>query len=99
MKEESDSSVWRKYVAAKQNALGVSKESEAPLTLEQLEEAIAQTAADSGLPEIGMPPRSIVHPVKRSQLSRWYYLILVVLFSGLVIGLVWWGREHHSAVN
>ncbi|MCD9021238.1 hypothetical protein [Cohnella silvisoli] len=100
MKEDSgSSSVWSRYVAAKKFASGVAETDEEPLTLEQLEAAIAQTAASSGLPEIGLPPRSIVHPVKRSQLSRWFYLTLVVIFSGLVVGLVWWGREHHSAVN
>lgn len=97
MKEESDSSsVWSRYVAAKQTAFGVAKENEAPLTLEELEAAIAQAAASSGLPEIGMPPRSDVHPVKRSQLSKWFYLSLVVIFAGMVVGLVWWGREYQS---
>jgi hypothetical protein len=102
MKEDSEASlVWNKYIAAKKSAFGETKESEEPLeplTLEELEAAIAEAAASSGLPEIGMPPRSVVHPVKRSQLSRWFYLSLVVIFSGLVIGLVWWGREHHNGV-
>lgn len=96
MKEEDNSSfVWNKYREAKQNVFGVPKP-EAALTLEELEEAIAQTAASSGYPEIGMPPRSVVHPVNHRQLSRWYYLALVILFSGLVIGLVWWGREYKN---
>jgi hypothetical protein len=99
MNENSEaSSVWSKYIAAKKSAFGEAKESEEPVTLEELEAAIAEAAASSGLPEIGMPPRSVVHPVKRSQLSRWFYLTLVVIFSGLVIGLVWWGREHHNGV-
>ncbi len=97
MKEDSTpSSVWSKYVEAKRTAFGVQKQEDTPITLEQLEAAIAESAASSGLPEIGMPPRSVVHPVKRSQLSRWFYLVLVVLFSGLVVGLVWWGREHYG---
>jgi hypothetical protein len=97
MKEDNQpSSVWSKYVQAKQSAFGPAKEEEKLLTLEELELAIALSAATSGLPEIGMPPRSIVHPVRRSQLSRWFYLVLVLIFSALVIGLVWWGREHHS---
>lgn len=97
MKEDSDSSsVWNKYVAAKQNVFGTSKEQEARLTLEQLEAAIVQTAATSGLPEMGIPPRSVVHPAKHSQMSRWFYLTLVVIFSSLIVGLVWWGRENYS---
>jgi hypothetical protein len=100
MKDDKEaSSVWSKYIEAKKSAFGEAKESEGPLTLEELEAAIAEAAANSGLPEIGMPPRSVVHPVKRRQLSRWFYLSLVVLFSGLVIGLVWWGREHHNGVT
>jgi hypothetical protein len=93
MKENNTpSTVWNKYKEAKQTAFGAPKNREAPLSLEELEAVIAQTAATSGLPEIGMPPRSAVHPVKRSQLSRWFYMALVVIFSCLVIGLVWWGR-------
>ncbi|RED60485.1 hypothetical protein [Cohnella lupini] len=100
MKEGIDStassSVWNRYRAAKQTAFGIPEESEAAQTLEELEAAIAEAAASSGLPEIGLPPRAGVHTVKRRQLSRWYYLALVLLFSGLVIGLFWWGREHHN---
>jgi len=97
MKEDSDSSsIWSKYVAAKKIAFGDDQDTDTHLTLEELELAIAETAASSGLPEIGMPPRSAVHPVRRTQLSRWFYLALVVLFSGLVIGLVWWGKKHYS---
>jgi hypothetical protein len=99
MKEDNtSSSVWNKYIEAKQTAFGSPKSKEAPLTLEELEAVIAQTAATSGLPEIGMPPRSAVHPVKRSQLSRWFYMALVVIFSGLVIGLVWWGRLYQRGL-
>jgi hypothetical protein len=99
MKEDNiPSSVWNKYKEAKQTAFGIPKSKEAPLSLEELEAVIAETAATSGLPEIGMPPRSAVHPVKRSQLSRWFYMALVVIFSGLVIGLVWWGRMYHRGL-
>lgn len=94
--DDNPSTVWSKYLEAKQNVFGSPQSEQVTLTLEELEAAIAQTAATSGLPEIGMPPRSVVHPVSRSQLSRWYYLILVFLFSGLVIGLVWWGRENYN---
>jgi hypothetical protein len=100
MKEDGETSlIWNKYVEAKQSAFGAVKEEPTPVTLEQLEAEIAAAAAISGLPETGLPPRTIVHPVKRSQISRWFYLTLVVLFSGLVIGLVWWGREHPSTMN
>jgi hypothetical protein len=99
MKEENiSSSVWNKYTEAKQKAFGSPMSKEAPLSLEELEAVIAQTAATSGLPEIGMPPRSAVHPVRRSQLSRWFYMALVVIFSGLVIGLVWWGRLYQRGL-
>lgn len=94
MKEDDKPSlVWTKYREAKQNVLGLPKVEQVTMTLEELEAAIAQTAASSGLPETGMPPRSIVHHVNRRQLSRWYYLSLVLIFSALVIGLIWWGRE------
>lgn len=97
MKEDDNesSSVWSKYVAAKQTALGLDRKNETtdPLTLEELEAAIAEAAASSGIPEIGMPPRSEVHPVKRSQLSKYFYLVLVLMFSSLIIGLIWWGSS------
>jgi hypothetical protein len=94
MKENDEtSSVWEKYVAAKQTVFGDDKEDDTPLTLEELELAIAEAAASSGIPEIGMPPRSVVHPVKRSQLSKWFYLVLVILFTALVVGLLWWGQK------
>jgi hypothetical protein len=103
MKDSADasttSSVWNKYLQAKQTAFGVPEEKSEPQTLEELEAAIAEAAASSGLPETGLPPRAGVHPAKRSQLSRWFYLALVLIFSGLVIGLVWWGREHHYGTN
>ncbi|BBI33166.1 hypothetical protein [Cohnella abietis] len=94
--EENSSSVWSKYLAAKESAFGSTQEDDIHLSLEELEAVIAETAASSGLPETGMPPRSNVHPSSRRQLSRWFYLALVVLFSALVIGLFWWGREHYA---
>jgi hypothetical protein len=98
MNENDTSSVWSRYRDAKKRALALQEEPEAELklSLEQLEEAIAETAASSGIPEIGMPPRAVVHPSKRRQLSRWFYRILLVLFAGLAAGLVWWGREMYG---
>ncbi|QMV44348.1 hypothetical protein [Cohnella cholangitidis] len=97
MKEDDEtSSVWNKYVAAKQTVFGKDKEGDSPMTLEELEAAIAEAAASSGIPETGMPPRSEVHPVKRSQLSRWFYLTLVILFAALVVGLLWWGQKQEG---
>lgn len=98
MKDEDDShssTIWSKYVEAKQAVFGPvpDMENNNPLTIEELELAIAEVAASSGYPEIGMPPRSVVHPTKQHHLSRWFYLCLVVLFLGLIVGLVWWGRE------
>ncbi|WP_256757257.1 hypothetical protein [Cohnella sp. WQ 127256] len=97
MQEEGDSSsVWGKYVAAKKTAFGTPEDSEALQGLAELEAAIAEKAANSGIPEIGLPPRSGVHPVKRSQMSRWFYLTLVILFASLVIGLIWWGQREYN---
>ncbi len=94
MKEDQTSplSAWERYVSAKKAAFGAENDEET-LTLDQLEEAIAQAAASAGVPETGMPPRAEVHPVKRSQISKWFYLTLVVLFALLVAGLIWWGRQ------
>ncbi|MDB4867844.1 MAG: hypothetical protein JWR03_2177 [Cohnella sp.] len=98
MNDQDTSSVWGRYRNAKNHAMGepMEKKEEMELTLEQLEEAIAQIAASSGVPETGMPPRSVVHPSKRGQLSRWFYRALLVLFAGLVAGLFWWGRHHYG---
>lgn len=87
-------SVWEQFVEAKKHA-AASEEREAPLTIEELEAAIAAEAAQAGL-ETGMPPRSVVHPAKSRQLSRWFYLTLVVLFTLLVGGLIWWGRKEYG---
>ena len=99
MKEDGDSSsVWSKYVEAKRTAFGPSSsDGDGPNTIEELEAAIAEAAASSGLPETGMPPRSEVHPANRSQLSRWFYLVLVILFTSLVVGLLWWGQSRDTA--
>jgi hypothetical protein len=96
MKESNASSAWTKYIEAKQHALAEPEQTRPASTLEELEAAIAQAAATSGIPETGMPPRSVVHPNKRAQLSRWFYLFLVLLFAGLVSGLVWWGYKYYS---
>ncbi|XID94232.1 hypothetical protein ACF3MZ_06835 [Paenibacillaceae bacterium WGS1546] len=99
MKEDRDqSTVWDRYVSAKEAAFGRTDGDDEPLTLEELEAEIAKAAAIAGLPETGMPPRSEVHPVKRRPLSKWFYLALVLLFAALVAGLFWWGRQQY-AVN
>jgi ferric-dicitrate binding protein FerR (iron transport regulator) len=98
MNENDDSPLWSRYRDAKNHAFGPSEDvdKEEKLSLDQLEEAIAQMAASSGVPETGMPPRSVIHPSKSRQLSRWFYRILVVLFAGLVAGLFWWGRQYYA---
>ncbi len=95
--DTSSSSVWSRYRQAKQEALASPDGNEAPdLTLEELERAIAELAASSGLSETGMPPRSTVHPVKRHAVSIWFYSTLLFLFAALVIGMIWWGREMYG---
>lgn len=98
MKDEDHASAWEKYVEAKKRAFEeaeeVRGEEEYPRTIEELEAAIAEAAASSGIPETGMPPRSTVHPSARRHLSRWFYRALVVLFVALVVYLLWWGRRH-----
>jgi hypothetical protein len=91
--QQGSPSAWDRLMSAKKAAFGEPAAAEEELTLEELELAIAEAAASAGVPETGMPPRSEVHPVKRSQISRWFYLTLVVLFTGLVIGLLWWGQR------
>jgi hypothetical protein len=96
MKEEEGSSVWASYKEAKRNAFERQESpsvEEVPLTIEELELAIAMTAASSGVPETGMPPRATVHPSGRGRWSRWFYRALVVLFSALVATLLWWGYK------
>ncbi|MFC5531712.1 hypothetical protein [Cohnella yongneupensis] len=93
---EDKSSVWQTYVEAKKHAASDSKQTGDKLTIAELEAAIAEEAALSGLSETGMPPRAVIHLPKRSQLSRWFYLTLVILFTLLVAGLFWWGRKAHG---
>ncbi|CAM3777565.1 hypothetical protein COLU111180_07935 [Cohnella lubricantis] len=97
MKDDGQSSAWERYVEAKRHAF---EEQQAdggagePKTLEELEAAIAEAAASSGIPETGMPPRSSIHPTARRNLSRWFYQTLVILFVGLVAYLLWWGYQN-----
>lgn len=91
-------SAWDIYVEAKKHASSSSNATEErELTLAELEAAIAEEAAQQGLSEIGMPPRAVVHPPKASQLSRWFYLTLVILFVLLVAGLFWWGQSEYGS--
>lgn len=94
--KDDDLSAWDRYVEAKRRAFEESADEDGtrPLTLEELEAAIAETAASSGIPETGMPPRSSVHPSAKRNLSAWFYRVLVVLFIGLVVYLFWWGNKH-----
>lgn len=97
MKDDGHSSAWEKFVEAKRHAFEESeeeRETDYPRTIEELEAAIAETAASSGIPETGMPPRSSVHPSAAHSLSRWFYRALVVLFVALVAYLLWWGNKH-----
>ncbi|MDI4645449.1 hypothetical protein [Cohnella hashimotonis] len=101
MNEERLPTAWDKYVEAKRHALSPDEKEAAdhePTTIEQLERAIAETAAASGLPETGMPPRAVVHPSARKSYSKWFYRFLLLLFSALVGFLLWWGYEHYSTV-
>lgn len=94
---DTSSSVWSRYREAKEKALGLESDEEADQqSLEELEEAIAQLAASSGIPETGMPPRSEVHPSQHKVLTQWFYRILLVLFAALVAGLIWWGNEMYG---
>jgi hypothetical protein len=93
MNEHDTLSVWDRYRKAKQAALAAPEDKEKQLTLEELEQAIAEIAASRGIPETGMPPRAIVHPSRQSQLERWFYRILLILFFLLVAGLAWWGNQ------
>jgi ferric-dicitrate binding protein FerR (iron transport regulator) len=99
MNVDDRSSVWTQYRQAKEQALAAEGEEEpdAKMSLEELEAAIAQAAASSGLPETGLPPRAAVHPSKQRQLSRWFYRALLFLFAVLTAGLVWWGRQKYGS--
>lgn len=96
MKESDHSSVWERFVEAKRNALREPESAEVdgpPLTLEELEKAIEEAAAASGIPETGMPPRATVHPTSRRAWSKWFYRLLVVLFVALIVLLFRWGQQ------
>lgn len=97
MKDGDHSSAWDQFVEAKKQALAETEEEREtayPQTIEELEAAIAEAAASSGIPETGMPPRSSVHPAAGRNMSRWFYRVLVVLFVALVAYLLWWGNRH-----
>jgi hypothetical protein len=100
MNENDPSSVWTRYRNAKHNALAPASEAAVnenlPLTMEELERSIAETAASIGIPETGMPPRAVVHQPIQRHLSRWFYRGLVVLFASIIAGLIWWGYEHYG---
>ncbi|CAI6057722.1 hypothetical protein [Cohnella sp. JJ-181] len=101
MSEERPPTAWDKFVEARRHALSQDeKEPEVrePMSMDELERAIAETAAASGLPETGMPPRAVVHPSARKSYSKWFYRLLLLLFSALVGFLLWWGYEHYSTV-
>ncbi|WP_035157174.1 hypothetical protein [Cohnella thermotolerans] len=96
MKEEDRSSAWERYIEAKRRAFEATDDEEeknALSTIEELEAAIAEAAASSGIPETGLPPRASVHPSSRGTLTRWFYRVLVALFIALVAGLLWWGNQ------
>ncbi|MFC5699853.1 hypothetical protein ACFPVX_01050 [Cohnella faecalis] len=98
MNDREPGSAWERYRYAKKNALEQAEEPQGePMTLDELEAAIAQTAASSGIPETGMPPRSVVHPSKRGQGTKLFYRLLLFLFILLVGGLLWWGNKHYGA--
>ncbi|MEK0314164.1 hypothetical protein [Cohnella sp. 56] len=99
MSEQQSPTAWDKFVAAKRRALSPDDEQPAasgPMSIDELERAIAEAAAASGMPETGMPPRAVVHPSLRKSYSKWFYRTLLVLFAGLVGFLIWWGYEHYS---
>lgn len=99
MSEPHSPTAWDKFVAAKRRALSPDDEQPAasgPMSIDELERAIAEAAAASGMPETGMPPRAVVHPSLRKSYSKWFYRTLLVLFAGLVGFLIWWGYEHYS---
>ncbi|MBB6674177.1 hypothetical protein [Cohnella nanjingensis] len=95
MKESDHSSVWERYVEAKKHAFEEEPPDgkAEPMTIEELERAIAEAAAASGVPETGMPPRASVHPTSRNTWSRWFYRLLVVLFIALIVLLFRWGQR------
>jgi hypothetical protein len=100
---DTSSSVWSRYRHAKLHALEMetsedetNSKPEPGRSLEELEKAIAELAASSGIPETGMPPRSLIHPSQYRKMTHWFYRILVVLFASLVGGLIWWGNKMYG---
>jgi len=90
--EEASPTVWTRYKEAKRIASGQPGPDRArEITLE---EAIDRALAAAGLPETGLPPRSLLHPSQYGRLTRWFYRFLVVLFTVLVAGLIWWGYRN-----
>jgi hypothetical protein len=69
---------------------------EEPREKPDLDEAIARAIAAAGLPETGMPPRSVIHPSQYAKITKWFYRSLVALFAALVAGLLWWGYEQYG---
>jgi len=54
----------------------------------------------SGKPEEttgSLPPRRTKHPSERGRWLRAFYLTLVLMFVGLTVGLMLWGR--HTAIS
>lgn len=41
--------------------------------------------------EMFLPPRRVLHPSNKGKLTRIFYVSLLLLFVGLVIGLIVWG--------
>lgn len=41
--------------------------------------------------EMFLPPRRALHPSNKGKLTRIFYFSLLLLFVGLVIGLIVWG--------
>lgn len=40
-----------------------------------------------------LPPRSTKHPSERGKVIRFFYLSLLVMFVGLTVGLILWGKQ------
>lgn len=89
------SSVWTRYKEAKRRAIAASQP-EKPEGKPDLDEIIARAMAEAGLPETGMPPRSVIHPSQYARITKWFYRSLVVLFVALVAGLIWWGYRQYG---
>ncbi|UHA72937.1 hypothetical protein [Paenibacillus sp. 481] len=44
-----------------------------------------------------LPPRQQLHPSNYEKLTKWFYNLLILLFVGLLIGLLMWGRHLMTA--